>query len=195
MKRIFAPPLLAVALLGSALPATIQAAGTHAPVHSPACSIDFIVGRAACYAPSQVAAAEAQAPFAIRPSPAIKQILGIHLSQVIVYRSNPSARTPSDVYYLYGALRSDYGRSPELPYSVMVDVSPGFANGKQQRYIHHACGARIEISPAALDHAYRPWGPWYVRASFAHSARQFAMAANVRQPRLTQLACAIRRLG
>jgi hypothetical protein len=64
-----------------------------------------------------------------------------------------------------------------------------------KRYIHLACGAHFEVSQAALNHAYRPWGPWYLRGNFAHSTRQFTVTANVRQPRLIELACAIRQLG
>jgi hypothetical protein len=195
MTKLFAASLLTLGLFTGILPSAAQAGSAQARAHNAACSIEFIVGRAACYAPTQVAKAEAQAPFAIRPSSAVVQVLGLQLSQVIVYRTDPNSRTPSQLYYLYGALRHDYGRAPALPQSVVVTVAPGRAQRMEERYTYQACGARFEISQAALNHPYRPWGPWYLRGNFAHGARQFTITANVRQPRLTQLACAIHQLG
>jgi hypothetical protein len=195
MKKLFVATLLSTALFGSILPATALAAGAPSGAHNPACSIEFVVGRATCYAPAQVANAEAQAPYAVRPSPAVAQVLGLHLSQVIAYRTNPTSHRASQLYYIYGALRSDYGRAPAFPQSVVVTVAPGRAVQMQTRYLRSACGTEFEVSQAALNHPYRPWGPWYLRGTFAGGTKQFTITANVRQPRLLELACAIRRLG
>ena len=194
MKKFAAATVLALASFAAVLPISAWAEGSSA-AQRPTCSIQYIVGRSACYAPSQVATAEARAPFAVRPSPAVGRVLGLHLSQVIVYWDNPNAKTPTHLDYIYGALRHDYGRAPALPESVVVTVSPGHAQGMERRYLHSACGTTFEVSQAALNHPYRSWGPWYLRGSFGRGTKQFAITANVQQSRLLQLACAVRRLG
>jgi hypothetical protein len=72
---------------------------------------------------------------------------------------------------------------------------PGRVARFQTQYAQQACGTRMEISPAALDHPYRPYGPWYLIANFQHLNLSLGIVANMDQTTLKRLACAIRRAG
>jgi hypothetical protein len=61
------------------------------------------------------------------------------------------------------------------------------------KYTRIVGGARFEISQAALDHPYYPWGPWYVVGNFAHHNGSFTITANIPQQKLLDLASALRR--
>jgi hypothetical protein len=184
--------MLAIGLTG---PGRVQAAGSHAPASTAPCAIHYINGSQICYAPAQLIQAERQAPIAIRPSAAVTRLLRLTLAQIINYQPYSGTRSRSSISYLYGALRSDYGRAPGNPRSMIITEYPTRYTTFVPRYTRIVGSARFEISQAALDHPYHPWGPWYVVGNFAHHIGSFTITANVPQGKLLELAGTLRRQG
>jgi hypothetical protein len=182
----FATTILAIGVAG---PGHVQAAGT-AP-----CAIQYINGSQTCYAPAQLVQAERRAPVAIRPSAAVARILRLDLAQVIDYQPYGGSRSNASISYLYGVLRSDYGRAPGNPTSMVISEYAKRYTTFVPKYTRIVGGARFELSQAALDHPYRSYGPWYLVGNFAHRNASFTITANVPQGRLMQLASTLRQEG
>lgn len=172
-----------------------------------ACSLTFIVGRQQCYSAADVKAATAGIPWAVDPSAAVKNVLGLDLSQVSV-NSMPSSGTSSDVHpiqvdYLYGPLGLDYGRVGASPRVVRVIENQGkaqfatrMAPGIPMPIVRDACGTKVEISAAAdPQRAHPAYGPWFLIASFPHGNHSVGIVANTDQQTLTRLACGILQAG
>lgn len=192
MTLMIATALLAVSLIG---PGRVQAAGSHTATGPVTCAIRFINGAQHCYAPGQVLQAEQRAPFAVRPNMAVARLLRLNLAQVIYYRSYAGIPRVTSISYLYGVLRSDYGRAPGNPRSLLISEYPTRYTTFVPKYTRTVGGARFEISQAALNHPYRPWGPWYLVGNFAHRNASFALTANIPQGGLIELASLLRRQG
>ena len=181
-----AASMLEIAIAGSG---QVQAAGA-AP-----CAIHYINGSQTCYAPAQLKQAERRAPIAIPPSAAVARILRLDLAQVITYQPYGGSRSHASISYLYGVLRSDYGRAPCNPTSMIISEYAKRYTTFVPKYTRIVGSARFELSQAALDHPYRSYGPWYLVGNFAHHNASFTITANVPQGRLIQLATALRRQG
>jgi hypothetical protein len=172
-----------------------------------ACSFTFIVGHQRCYGPADAKSATAGIPWAVDPSAAVKDILGLNLSQVSV-NSMPSSGTSSDVRpvqvdYFYGPLGLDDGRVGASPLVARVIENPGkaqfatgMAPGIPMPVVRDACGTKVEISAAADPQRPHPaYGPWFLIASFPHGNHSVGIVANTDQQTLTRLACTITQAG
>jgi len=196
--RIFITTIIAAAILviGVASPGRVQAAGSHA-AGTATCAIHYIIGSQTCYAPAQELQAEQRAPIAVRPSAAVARLLRLSLAQVISYQPPPGSgsRIPASISYLYGVLRSDYGRARANPRSMIITEYNQSYTKFVPKYTRMVGGARFEISQAAMDHPYRSYGPWYLIGNFAHRHASFTITANIPQGSLIQLATVLRQQG
>jgi hypothetical protein len=156
-----------------------------------ACSVQYIYGNATCYAPRDVAKAERQARFAVRPSDVVYRILHLRLAQVGVWNNPPDLR----IEYIFGTLvpGGDYGRAPAQPKLVVVREDRGRTIIRPSKYLQRVDGMAMEISPAALDHPYRAYGPWALSANFPHRNVTLSIVANINQTTLKRLALGILR--
>jgi hypothetical protein len=187
--------LVVVATSGSLLVGTLlrpvstfaQLAATRPVV----CSVQYIYGYATCYVPRDVAKAERQVPFARRPSAVVYRILHLRLAQVGVWTNPPDLR----IEYIFGTLvpGGDYGRAPAQPKSVVVREDRGRAIIRPSKYLQRVDGMAMEISPAALNHPYRTYGPWALSANFPHRNVTLSIIANISQTSLKRLALGILR--
>jgi hypothetical protein len=196
--RTFITTIVAAAILaiGVAGPGRVQAAGAPAAAGTAPCAIHYIIGSQTCYAPAQQAQAERRAPIAIRPTAAVASLLRLSLAQVVSYQPPPGdSRNNASISYLYGVLRSDYGRAPGNPRSMMITEYARSYTTFVPKYTRTVGGARFEISQAALDHPYRSYGPWYLVGNFAHHHASFTITANIPQGSLIQLATMLRQQG
>jgi hypothetical protein len=187
--RFFAVALMAASLaLGLAQPAGAQSGAA-------ACSIQVTFGTATCYAPAQVAQAERQVPFAVRPSAAVARTMHMSLSQVMVW-TTPAPQSRKSITYIYGVLvpGGDYGRTPAQPKSIVIREDRGRAN-LQAQYLQRFHGVAMEVSQAALNHPYRTYGPWYLNANFPQRNLTLSITANLDQATLKQLAYRILQAG
>lgn len=198
--RILIAALMAVSVSAG----IVQSAGTQPAVAAqhPACAIQYTGGaRATCYYPTQVAQAERQAPFGIRPSTAARQVMNLGLAQVIVTQTCDNCASngwqTSGIEYLYGALPrgGDYGRVQAQPKSVLIMEGLGRSRNFPAKYVQHFRGMTMEISQAVMDHPYRWYGPWYLNANFPHRNLSLAIVANTDQGTLKRLAYTILRAG
>jgi hypothetical protein len=156
-----------------------------------ACSVQYIYGHATCYAPAEVATAERQVPFAVRPSAMVHRTIHLRLAQVGVWRNPPVLR----IEYIFGTLvpGGDYGRVSAQPRSVVVREDRGRTVIRPSKYVQRVSGMTMEISPAALDHPYRWYGPWFLTANFPHRNVTLSIIANTDQATLKRLALSILR--
>lgn len=193
--RTFITTAVAAALLaiGVAGGGQVQAAGRHAVDGRAPCAIHYINGSQTCYTPAQLIQAEQRALIAVRPSTAVARLLRLPLAQIINYRPYGGSRSNASISYLYGVLRSDYGRAPGNPRSMVITEYTESYTTFVPKYTRIVGGARFEISQAALDHPYHPWGPWYVVGNFAHHTGSFTITANIPQGKLLELASVLRR--
>ena len=105
---IFPRTLVAGALSLIALSPTVGlAASNHV-----ACAVPFIVGTQTCYSPSQEQVAGHRVTWAMSPNQAVHLTFGLPLSQVSVERLS---RNDTEIDYMYGPLRYDYGRQGQSP--------------------------------------------------------------------------------
>jgi hypothetical protein len=194
--------LVVVATTGSLLLGTLlrpvstfaQLAATRPVV----CSVQYIYGYATCYVPRDVAKAERQVAFARRPSAVVYRILHLRLAQVGVRLAQVGDGTnPPDlrIEYIFGTLvpGGDYGRAPAQPKSVVVREDRGRAIIRPSKYLQRVDGMAMEISPAALNHPYRTYGPWFLSANFPHRNVTLSIIANISQTSLKRLALGILR--
>lgn len=197
MKSRIVATLSALTIAAAALvPSTVHAGGptagkVNATAAGPACAVVFIVGKQTCYAPSAVAQAERSAPWAIRPDAAVSLTFGLKLSQVSTWRSRPAGNV-TEIDYLYGPLRHDYGRQSAQPTAIRIQEFNHRANEAQYRpaWTHQVCGVKVEISPAADPaRAHPSYGPWYLIANMKHGNRSIGIVANTGQIMLQTLAC------
>ena len=190
--------LIFVALASASALASLTPTIGHAaaPVR-PACAVPVIVGSQTCYSPAQVRAAERSVGWAVRPSAAVNLRFGLKLSQVSVITAPGKAR-PTQIDYLYGPLRLDYGRQKQFPIAIRISEWNARADVSrfQPRWTHDVCGTRVEISPAADPQRAHPrYGPWYLIANFPHGNRSLGIVANAGPRMLEGLACDLLRAG
>jgi hypothetical protein len=191
MKSTLIAALSAVTMGAAMLvPATAHAGGSSAASRV-ACAVTFIEGRQACYAPTGVATAERSAPWAIRPDAAVNLSFGLKLSQVSTWRPSPTGKV-TEIDYLYGPLRHDYGRQHAQPTAIRIQEFNTRAKETRFRaaWTHQVCGVKVEISPAANPTKTHPgYGPWYLIANTKHGNRSVGIVANTGQTMLQTLAC------
>jgi hypothetical protein len=199
MKQRLISTLAILTIIAAALLPTAARAGGAPDIGSAAqsrqaCAVTFVIGRQICYAPSDAVKAERSAPWTIRPDAAVRLTFGLSLSQVSTLRPTHgrAAGTVSEIDYLYGPLRHDYGRQGAGPTAIRimefnsrVDETRFKPAWKQQ-----VCGVTVEISPAANPTKAHPsFGPWYLLANTKHGNRSIGIVANTGRLLLQTLAC------
>jgi hypothetical protein len=192
MKSRIVAVLSALTITAAALaPSTVHAGGATATSARPTCAVVFTVGKQTCYTPTAVAQAERLAPWAMRPNAAVSLTFGLGLSQVSIWRSAPAGKV-TEIDYLYGPLRHDYGRQSAQPTAIRIQEFNSRANEAKYKpaWTHQVCGVKIEISPAADPaRAHPSYGPWYLIANTKHGNRSIGIVANTGQTMLQTLAC------
>lgn len=90
----------------------------------------------------------------------------LRLTQVGVWINPPVLR----IEYIFGQLvpGGGHGRAPGEPKSMVVREDGGRTVIRPSKYVQQVGGIRMEISPAALNHPYRSYGPWVLTANFLH---------------------------
>lgn len=187
--------ILSAVTIGAAMlvPASVHAGGIPATgaANNVACAVTFIYGKQTCFAPSSVAQAERSAPWAIRPDAAVNLTFGLKLSQVSTWRPAGAGKV-TEIDYLYGPLRKDYGRQAAQPTAIRIQEFNSRANEARYKpaWTHQVCGVKVEISPAANPTKAHPsYGPWYLIANTKHGNRSIGVVANTGQTMLQTLAC------
>lgn len=199
MKSRLTVVLTAVTLAGAALVPVAAKAGGAPPAGrgggttGPACAVTFVAGKQTCFTPAQATQAERSAPWAIRPDAAVDLTFGLKLSQVSTLQA-PGARSVTEIDYLYGPLRHDYGRQGPRPVAIRVAEYRNRADESRFKpaWTHQVCGVKVEISPAANpSQAHPSYGPWYLIGNMKHGNRSIGIVANTGQVMLQTLACRI----
>jgi hypothetical protein len=199
---IFPRTLVAGALSLIALSPTVGlAASNHV-----ACAVPFIVGTQTCYSPSQEQVAGHRATWAMSPNQAVHLTFGLPLSQVSVERLS---RNDTEIDYMYGPLRYDYGRQGKSPIAVRVmefsAPMPQTGRSRTQTEIVASggrkstppwvsnvvvCGQHMQISPAAdPSRAHPAYGPWSLVSNFPSGRHAFGIVANSARKMIETVAC------
>jgi hypothetical protein len=200
--RSFPRTLVAGALSLTALSPTVGlAASNHV-----ACAVPFIVGTQTCYSPSQEQVAGHRVPWTISPDQAVRLTFGLPLSQVSVERLS---RNDTEIDYMYGPLRYDYGRQGKSPIAVRVmefsAPMPQTGRSRTQTEIVASggrkstppwvsnvvvCGQHMQISPAAdPSRAHPAYGPWSLVSNFPSGRHAFGIVANSARKMIETVAC------
>jgi len=141
--------------------------------------------------------AAGEVPWAVSRDTAVRLTFGIPLARVgVTHLPTPAPNGPRSVSrtdYFYGPIRRDYGRQDPSPIALWIQEGTGRANTSrfQHRLTHPVCGQKAGILQAALNHPYRPYGPWYLVVNFPHGNRSLGIVGNTGKQRLETLACRI----
>src|SRR5579872_1756099 len=171
-----------------------------------ACAVPFIVGTQTCYPPSQEQVAGRRVPWAISPDQAVRRTFGLPLSQVSVEQLSTN---DTEIDYMYGPLRHDYGRQGQSPIAIRVMEysapmpQTGWSRTRAKIVARGGrkstppwvsnvvvCGQHMQISPAAdPSRAHPAYGPWFLTSNFPSGRPSFGIVANAGRKMIETVAC------